>query len=62
MAKVQITIEDGPDGTSVSWRTDGGFLHPDGSQAEQIAYYTLTLLAEVGGTKVPAVTAEGDGN
>lgn len=66
MAKITITIEDTqhPGLAAVSWNAEPeGVLYADGTPAEQIAYYTLKLLARAGSVKLPTVEiGEGEGN
>lgn len=61
MAKVTITIEDTDAGAMVSWESDTGYVHEGGTQAEQIAFLTIQLLAKAGGVQLPTVPA-GKGN
>lgn len=62
MARVTITIEDTEHGTSVQWDSDVGVLSEDGTQAEQIAFYVLKLLAKAGDVDLPVVETGGEPN
>lgn len=65
MSKIVITIEDTDRGSvSVAWNNEtGGYLHEDGTLAEQVALSVLSVLAAETGAKLPVVKiGEGAGN
>jgi hypothetical protein len=65
VAKITIKIEDTErGGASVEWASDGpGYLHAEGTMAEQTALAVLAFLAKAGGQQLPLVPiGQGEGD